>query len=388
MEAASTPWRSLGDILVDRGLLSEDQLEKALAEEFATKRRLADILVRRGLVSGHDITSALMEQVGQFGGKDAEAPRPELKAVEDAADEVPSTQQSEVAASAELLDEELPSDLFEEQNDDFHAALEEAVVEPAEEPDTPSEPALDSAAAGDAQLSRSPEEVIREADQRRLASESRLTMLDGIEDSLDRIRSELEMQELITPPLAHELQATQERVDARKQSLSAEIDHLRRTRDGVERTSGQLEELRTHLAGKLNDLSDVQTTAAMWNSRVSELETEVNSLVEQIDSIALELSKLVDGIDEQTPGIQAVTEVHASPETDPVPADPAIEPSSWETHLLFVPNDDSYDLVERDGPPPAVGEPIDVDGDTWIVTKIGSSPLPYDERSCVFFSAS
>src|SRR6266567_1632753 len=62
MEAAHTSWRSLGELFVERGLISEADLERALAEQVATKRRLADILVRRGLVTGHDITSALMEQ--------------------------------------------------------------------------------------------------------------------------------------------------------------------------------------------------------------------------------------------------------------------------------------------------------------------------------------
>ena len=65
MEAAQTSWRSLGELFVERGLISEADLERALAEQVATKRRLADILVRRGLVTGHDITKALMEQLGQ-----------------------------------------------------------------------------------------------------------------------------------------------------------------------------------------------------------------------------------------------------------------------------------------------------------------------------------
>jgi hypothetical protein len=64
MEAAQTSWLSLGDLFVKRGVISEADLEGALAEQVATKRRLAEILVRRGLVSGHDITSAIREQMG------------------------------------------------------------------------------------------------------------------------------------------------------------------------------------------------------------------------------------------------------------------------------------------------------------------------------------
>ena len=68
MEAAETSWRSLGELFVERGLISEADLERTLAEQTATNRPLADILVREGLVSGHDITATLMDQMQRFGG--------------------------------------------------------------------------------------------------------------------------------------------------------------------------------------------------------------------------------------------------------------------------------------------------------------------------------
>ena len=37
MEAAETSWRSLGELFVERGLISEADLERALAEQTATK---------------------------------------------------------------------------------------------------------------------------------------------------------------------------------------------------------------------------------------------------------------------------------------------------------------------------------------------------------------
>jgi hypothetical protein len=45
-------------------LISEAELETALAEQAATGKRLGEILVDRGLVSGPDLTSALMDQLG------------------------------------------------------------------------------------------------------------------------------------------------------------------------------------------------------------------------------------------------------------------------------------------------------------------------------------
>jgi len=64
MEAASLPWRPLGELFVGRGLITEAELETALAEQAATGKRLGEILVERGLVSGPDLTDALMDQLG------------------------------------------------------------------------------------------------------------------------------------------------------------------------------------------------------------------------------------------------------------------------------------------------------------------------------------
>jgi hypothetical protein len=64
VEAASLPWKPLGELFVGRGLITEAELETALAEQAATGKRLGEILVERGLVSGPDLTDALMDQLG------------------------------------------------------------------------------------------------------------------------------------------------------------------------------------------------------------------------------------------------------------------------------------------------------------------------------------
>ena len=56
-------------------------------------------------------------------------------------------------------------------------------------------------------------------------------------------------------------------------------------------------------------------------------------------------------------------------------------------HLLFVWKPSGYELVTREGEPPAVGEEIDVDGRPEKVTKIGPSPLPGDSRPCAYLIA-
>jgi len=50
------------------------------------------------------------------------------------------------------------------------------------------------------------------------------------------------------------------------------------------------------------------------------------------------------------------------------------------THLLFLPAEDGYQLVERSGQPPSRGSRVD----GLLVGRVGPSPLPLDERRCAY----
>ena len=52
--------------------------------------------------------------------------------------------------------------------------------------------------------------------------------------------------------------------------------------------------------------------------------------------------------------------------------------------MVFVWTPTGYELRERDGEPPAVGEAVEEDGTQLQVSKVGASPLPGDERLCVY----
>ena len=64
MEAARIPWRPLGRLLVEQGLLTADELEHALAQQERTGRRLGETLVDCGFVSGPELSNALAAQYG------------------------------------------------------------------------------------------------------------------------------------------------------------------------------------------------------------------------------------------------------------------------------------------------------------------------------------
>ena len=53
-------------------------------------------------------------------------------------------------------------------------------------------------------------------------------------------------------------------------------------------------------------------------------------------------------------------------------------------YLLFVSKPTGYELREREGHPPGVGETVEEDEGRLRVSKIAPSPLPGDERPCAY----
>jgi hypothetical protein len=66
VEAAALqfPWRQLGELLVAEELLTEDELEQALAEQARSGRLLGQILVANGYLSAFSLARVLSEQHG------------------------------------------------------------------------------------------------------------------------------------------------------------------------------------------------------------------------------------------------------------------------------------------------------------------------------------
>ncbi len=57
-------------------------------------------------------------------------------------------------------------------------------------------------------------------------------------------------------------------------------------------------------------------------------------------------------------------------------------------YLLFVSKPSGYELLERDGEPPAAGVEIELEeGARFTVVKLGPSPLPDDGRACAYLQA-
>ena len=57
----------LGQLVLQRGLLNEEQLEVALAEHLSTGKRLGEVLVDRGWVTAQELSELLAQQDGARG---------------------------------------------------------------------------------------------------------------------------------------------------------------------------------------------------------------------------------------------------------------------------------------------------------------------------------
>ena len=64
MLQARYSWRPLGALLVEKGLLTEAELEAALSEQRRTGRLVGQILVESGVLSAFSLARALTEQHG------------------------------------------------------------------------------------------------------------------------------------------------------------------------------------------------------------------------------------------------------------------------------------------------------------------------------------
>lgn len=65
-------WRRLGEIFVDRGFVSQEELEQALERQSQTGERLGEALVAQGVISKFELAGALAEQMAALGESEAE----------------------------------------------------------------------------------------------------------------------------------------------------------------------------------------------------------------------------------------------------------------------------------------------------------------------------
>jgi hypothetical protein len=100
-------------------------------------------------------------------------------------------------------------------------------------------------------------------------------------------------------------------------------------------------------------------------------------LLPSLDRLAELIERVVALLDEVTlapepPAREEIVSNHHNP-------GPAA--AGW---LAFVHSPDGYRLLERAGEPPVRNASVELDGGTFVVLRLGPSPLPGDRRRCAF----
>jgi len=382
VEAAQSSRRSIGEILVESGRLSQADLQEALAEEASTDRRLADILVDRGLVDGQDVTDALMVQFESAGLALAPVPDAQLE----------SPAEPESVGEAAVVP--FPSEPSLTPVDD----QDPAVTEPPLVPDGDDHDPTETPAATWTDMTASDELPPPAADlvladttaaallaelaaRRRVADQELAAERDAHADllrGLDELRAQLEARDLSTDRLAQELQEAEARLRGRDEELSAQAAIWEEAYREAEHAATQMAELRERLEAKNQELSESRATAEHWAGRVAALEAEADALAAGVASASQTVHTFLDaGETPATPPPAGQHDVEPDQDADVQPV-----------VLCFVPDEEGHELVEYDGAVPSVGETLDLATGRFVVTKVGRSPLPHDERSCVFLTPS
>ena len=438
MDAARETRRHLGQILVEEGFLTPDALADALKEHGRTQRPLGEVLVELGMVSPGAIANALAEQHGgllrtEYGisaglrSRSSVAPestsapgsppmqepqpiaepephvdpdgerRPLLRAVaapEPAAPEPAAPEPEPVPAqpAPELSPDVLEawrtalaerdrvigelSDAVRSRDADLVHLRAQPVETPAAEPDTAELDALN------AQLAATQTELVRlratltERDGELAASDARGAALTGELEALqarlasagssadDRSR-DLAEAHLQTATFSAEVQALRPRLAAAETELEA-------LRSRVATAEGAVQAERDARAG---DIESSARKVANANAAVARLQAQLEGREDELGTLkaaAADNSRELGFLRSRLAAIQAP------------PEPPAPEPPDNGPHVLFVPRNGGYELVEQEGPAPARGATVEADGAVYLVAKVGPSPRPGEQRTCVY----
>lgn len=98
------PWRPIGEVLVDAGVITRAELDEALAEQRTTGHRLGEILIESGRISWLALAQAIGDQARPGAAPAAPPPAPILSlAPEDRLEEVESMLRDRQRAFIELV---------------------------------------------------------------------------------------------------------------------------------------------------------------------------------------------------------------------------------------------------------------------------------------------
>jgi DNA repair exonuclease SbcCD ATPase subunit len=134
---------------------------------------------------------------------------------------------------------------------------------------------------------------------------------------------------------------------------------LRDTRDLLDEHDGRV----TSANQELDDL----------RSRLAERDRRLEDAERERAFLDVALAERAEELERREAEVRAATVPAAVDDPEPVAG-----------HVLYAPFAERYRLVASDEPCPKPGEVCDLDGRSFVVTRVGRSPFPADRRPCAF----
>jgi chromosome segregation ATPase len=221
-------------------------------------------------------------------------------------------------------------------------------------------------------------------------------------DPLERRVAELERR------LEAELDETRNRLIEAQDEHAARLEELARERDelagAVEAARRALDEaaataeVHAHEVGRELDDARARLTAAEAAAAAHERRAEeLDRLRAEEHQRTEELLRARDSGEQRAEAAEAAAERHELRAREPerrcaeleeaLVATTAADAPAATRHLLFVQAGARYELLERDGAPPARGDEVELDDMRFVVMKLGRSPLARDTRPCAYLQA-
>ena len=174
-------------------------------------------------------------------------------------------------------------------------------------------------------------------------------------------------KELELARLQHEQQLALRRADDATAALRETRDLLQDHDGRVTTATLELDHLRNALAERDRALEDADRARARLDETLAEREAQ---LVKERAAVAVLQSRVL---------------IAGEPlSTDEVAGGVAREPILG--HVEYAPFPEGYRLIASDEPSPRPGDVVDVEGHSFLVTRVGRSPLPADARPCAFLA--
>jgi hypothetical protein len=337
-------WRRLGDIFVDRGFVTQEELDQALARQRQTGERLGEALVAQGVISKFELAGALAEQMAALEAAAAEEAA-EGTAAEATVHHLPTRpdEPSETAA-APVLELVTSDQNGSEPSETVDPAAEETETRVAEEAPEhePAEPA-------------EPEEMDDEvhADVGTVVAEPAVGIMALLESPVGDVTLEEQPADdvALAEPAVEDV--------ALLESPVGDVAPEEQPADDVALAEPAVEDV------------------AVSDSPVGDVTLEE----QPADDVAL-AEPAVEEVAFEEP---VVEEVFAEAPMDAGWAEePAADIVAAAACVAFAPTTRGYRLVPL-GAVPAAGETIDVpDVGPRLVLRVGRSPYPLDDRICAF----